>query len=817
MDDDNNNGLSEQEEIEQAKKVQQALNSGKNKGESLKEATGKLFGFLIKNKALLSALIIALIVIIVLITIFVVTDGVFSKLADRLQELFGQMQDGTLIQNEVVVKPYTVENVDKEKIGEITINDEAVDLIIGAIEEMGISLDDLKLLGEIDYTNGDFKQKYEEAKRKYIKMFIEAQAIMEVPYSNPKKEKDDSIYGNIKIYRRIFNITEGNVNEDVHYNDGQTGGTYEKVVLLKQIPYEELEQMAEKRTKKGKDYEKELLAAKTEDGKSHTANIIYITDILNYFAVKDDKIYVPIIEKLEATGGATDKSLFKEDLVNGKISLEGFDYKTLASQYVTSMNFFFHLGTYTQTPGFLEAVVELIRRGQFNLSILDSSSLSITVENAQNIPNSADFKQRRISQEITYIKTWYLEKVNSWKYNEEYTKKENKDKDGNVKSTTYSWNVDYQHNPAGDMEQEILGKKGDQGLNDDGEVDEETTFLGLIDKKYHIPNYNKDMIPTDILLTAYQMFFEALQKDPYSQNEEQIMRYALWKYDNNIKGGLTTLNTSNFKSTGFMELKYNMYGNTNEEKVWYALKSAGFSDYVAAGIMGNIQRESGFNPRAENEIGAYGIVQWLDRREALEKYAGSNLNDLATQINFMLCELGKRNEGVTLQWISKVVEGTLCTQDKWETTKDVAFAARAFNDCFERSGDSEDIIQQRIQYAREFYEKYKGKTVPSSGIIIGGGITTEEEAQELTEYYNKMFNTIVHRNQGNRGQQKPYQAGPYLLEYWDTASTGYGAPGTLQPFQCTWWANGRANMYLAEYGTKYSYYKTKVRRWRRVL
>ena len=88
---------------------------------------------------------------------------------------------------------------------------------------------------------------------------------------------------------------------------------------------------------------------------------------------------------------------------------------------------------------------------------------------------------------------------------------------------------------------------------------------------------------------------------------------------------------------------------------------------------------------------------------------------------------------------------------------------------------------------------------PKAYYNIGGGVTTQEEADALTEEFNKMLNTQVHSDQKVKGKAAPYQLGPYA-KYWE-------APfNILTPFQCTWWAFGRACMYLEENGTKYSLY-----------
>lgn len=88
---------------------------------------------------------------------------------------------------------------------------------------------------------------------------------------------------------------------------------------------------------------------------------------------------------------------------------------------------------------------------------------------------------------------------------------------------------------------------------------------------------------------------------------------------------------------------------SNESTIWNFLTSRGFSQNATAGIMGNLQEESGFNPNALNSIGAYGIAQWLGgRKTALQHYAyahGSPPSSLNTQLNYLVGELSSGRYG----------------------------------------------------------------------------------------------------------------------------------------------------------------------------
>lgn len=109
----------------------------------------------------------------------------------------------------------------------------------------------------------------------------------------------------------------------------------------------------------------------------------------------------------------------------------------------------------------------------------------------------------------------------------------------------------------------------------------------------------------------------------------------------------------------------------NENVIWKALKKAGYNDYAAAGIIGNLIAESNLKPMNmqnsfEQSLGfndttytkavdagnhdfvhdgvGYGLAQWTfwSRKEALLNYAKSinkSIGDLDMQIDFLIHEL----------------------------------------------------------------------------------------------------------------------------------------------------------------------------------
>ncbi|UQX56051.1 phage tail tip lysozyme [Cytobacillus pseudoceanisediminis] len=153
-------------------------------------------------------------------------------------------------------------------------------------------------------------------------------------------------------------------------------------------------------------------------------------------------------------------------------------------------------------------------------------------------------------------------------------------------------------------------------------------------------------------------------------------------------------------------------GGTSSQ-IWNFFKSKGFTDSVVAGIMGNLQLESGLNPNALNKSsGAFGIAQWLGgRKTGLSNYAasmGTSISDLNTQLNFLWKEL-KSTEKRTLNYLNS-------NQGASE-----ASIAAAFDRLFERSEGTH--IPQRQQFANQFLSQFRGTS----------GGTYSEASKEVPE------------------------------------------------------------------------------------
>lgn len=167
-------------------------------------------------------------------------------------------------------------------------------------------------------------------------------------------------------------------------------------------------------------------------------------------------------------------------------------------------------------------------------------------------------------------------------------------------------------------------------------------------------------------------------------------------------------------------------GSEGAEKIWNFLVSKGLSPVQAAGVMGNLQAESGFNPKrvqgtktpegdkdnitVDGKTG-YGLAQWTDRsrQQNLDNFAkgkGTITGDLATQLDFLYAESnpgGARSYAWRLQ----------------QQQSDVRQATYAWEDNYENPKKAHAEI--RVQFAQENLAKYGSNSGSStnSGQVVG--------------------------------------------------------------------------------------------------
>lgn len=203
-------------------------------------------------------------------------------------------------------------------------------------------------------------------------------------------------------------------------------------------------------------------------------------------------------------------------------------------------------------------------------------------------------------------------------------------------------------------------------------------------------------------------------------------------------------------------------GESNAEKVWNYLIGRGLTPIAAAGAMGNLEQESaGFNPWAgeggnttlnKSAMGVgFGIIQWTNtdgntqgRRYKVMKYLEDNgvkldASDASQMDNALLYQLnwlwdgeyGKTTwqEGINAE---SSVEGDTSKNPVSAEENTGNGSTLYFHASVERSADSPSMLQERIDSAKNFLEKFGNG---AQGCSIGEGGLTIDQAKKLMTYY----------------------------------------------------------------------------------
>lgn len=465
--------------------------------------------------------------------------------------------------------------------GSIKIKDEDISKVIKEIENLGFDMDDLWLLGDIEKEDTDneetLKKKQEEAAKKYIRKFLEAQLVTETPHYEPViasgNAYNQKTYGQVYIYR---------ANDQEYINENS------KATPMSWMSYSTMQEEAAKNNEKG------------------------LNAIKNHYSIDDEgKLVIAQWTKIETTGKA-------DEVI---ISLKHIDYKSAISQYTTPMNFFIYLTMVSQNPEFVSAVTDMVKNSRIELTIMDTKTVNVEEEKysfTRNTKTTHETKRQGVvintyttsrsrgveqttttttttvvpTPKITYAKTWFSEQRITYKianqdpyHNyEKYTENEDSSLaddaepgDPQANGST-SWNTNkcreittdvtgttYKEETRGNVIDKT-GEKGSNGVTQDSyknerrqvknnfTVDDKTTFLGLLDDYFKIPNSNRyEAAGKTNMVGGAEWLFGLMEKDGRLQNLEQVMRYVMYKYTGK-EYGVKELDLSIFNIRDFSDL-----------------------------------------------------------------------------------------------------------------------------------------------------------------------------------------------------------------------------------------------------------------------
>lgn len=545
MDEEQNN---EQNLVEKTSQdVQDTANAVKDGANLAKNAsTGNVLGAvksgikLLKNKKTLKIIIISLLIpIIITIALAGSLFAIFDVIGNTIQDIVNSIAN--------------LLTIDDKWDGSIEISNDDVDKVIEAVENMGFDMNDIWLLGDVEYKDSDseetLKEKQREASRKYIKKFLEAQLVTETPHYEPTLSSGNAYgqktYGKVYLYRT----------SDAEVVDENT-----RLYEMSWMPYTKMKEEAAKNNKNG------------------------INAVRMHYSIDENgKLVIAqwtIIETQIDGGDITEQII---------ISLRHIDYKSAISQYTTPVNFLIYLTMVSQNPEFVSAVTELIKNNtKIDITLLDTVTKIEEVEtytctnwskgvnevekqgSIRKVPYRNSSNAKTVTKttttstipvpKVTYAKTWFSEQRVT--YNRELkeetypTQVITEPDDPEPAGDTGSWTTnkkttididktttEYKEGTRGDVIDKT-GEKGDQGVTpnsykdkekrevkDRFNIDSKSTFLGLLDDFFRIPNTKKyEASGKNNMVSGAEWLFYLMQKDGKLQNLEQVMRYVMYKY-----------------------------------------------------------------------------------------------------------------------------------------------------------------------------------------------------------------------------------------------------------------------------------------------
>lgn len=200
-----------------------------------------------------------------------------------------------------------------------------------------------------------------------------------------------------------------------------------------------------------------------------------------------------------------------------------------------------------------------------------------------------------------------------------------------------------------------------------------------------------------------------------------------------------------------------LIGKNNEEKIWNFLYEKIGNSYGVAGLVGNLQSESGLNPKNmenyyESRLGftddtyvqaidngtytkeqfvydkcGFGLSQttFWSRKKALYEYVkskGASVGDLKIQLEFLYQELSTSYKSVlsTLENATSILEASNAVLFKFENPAD----------------QSVSVQNYRASLGQKFYDKYAGKKVETQQV------TTQQPVANDTVYTVKSGDTL---------------------------------------------------------------------------
>lgn len=370
--------------------------------------------------------------------------NLMSNVTTSVSDFWKWMKDDYWIKLDKEIEfSYLNEETEVEKKSKATLVDE----YIRNLENLGISLKDLGLLGDIDYKNGDARltekeliekiltdngyKDQKETVEKYVKEFIKADLITQSIHRRRgteliNKHNDDWIDGGVYLYRtKQTTDTSGALQISADEYIKEIGK--EEYVQMQYVTPDEWQELVNNKDKKIR-YRYTL----DEEGNVVIAKVKTVETIEGNISNFIDRWFEDVQDWMNQKFGIGADST--EIIIEGE---EHIDYKAYISKYTMPYEFLVSLCEITGSPEFVYHVAMLARQTEIDLVVQDDSTVDRVVteteekyESYENQSSSATSgasktgeekkKKRKIVVTTTTNPHLEIEYANTWSFYEEY-------------------------------------------------------------------------------------------------------------------------------------------------------------------------------------------------------------------------------------------------------------------------------------------------------------------------------------------------------------------------------------------------------------
>lgn len=440
--------------------------------------------------------------------------------------------------------------------------------------------------------------------------------------------------------------------------------------------------------------------------------------------------------------------------------------KTTLQKYAMPYEYLLYFYIDTDYTHFVDDLANEVMNSEIVIAVQDEITTTHTIETTEqstdatldmfdvdwHVTNTRDFITETVNTKVnlTYVSTWCVKTYQENSYSEAVLNLGEEDEKivevpGKVTDSSFSTRsadnviVD---NAQGIYTHPALDEDGNEILDEDGNVVYERdeyyydilehiiTDTHTISNSYEkgeyktegrenvfVQLYNQHGMISKVRTSDY--LFAIIENNERTANMLDLTKYLIYKATN-VLYGVGSFDFEEYSLASFASTS-GLYGGTTQEKVWWAVIDAGYSKEAAAGVLGNIEAESGFDPDViEGGTGiGFGLCQWsYGRRTQLESYAASKGMDPGNenvQIEFLIGEItpGGGADGYANY---QLLTYNGYSPSDWENATTPEDAAIAFCWSFERPGVPR--MDVRTEAARRYYEQFKDAERPSGGEFL---------------------------------------------------------------------------------------------------